>query len=178
VTDRATVSAKTAATLSSDLQSIDAPTIHASAVLVGARAVLIRGPAGAGKSRLALELVQAGANGRLAFSRLVADDRVYVAATHGRLIVRVPANLAGLIEIRGIGICRLACEPVAVVRLVVDLAAATERMPQAADMAAEIEGVSLPRLAVAPGADAFSLVLAALTLDKAAPDRTPAAAHS
>jgi HPr kinase/phosphorylase len=169
VTDRAAVSATT--------PPIHAPTIHASAVLVGAGAILIRGAAGAGKSRLALELIQAATTGRLAFSRLIADDRVHVAAAHGRLIARAPANLAGLMEIRGIGIRRLPYEPMAVVRLVVDLAAATERMPQAAAMEAEIEGVRLPRLAVAPGADAFSLVLAALTLhtsrlEKASPGRS------
>jgi HPr kinase/phosphorylase len=153
---------------------IHAPTIHASAVLVGAGAILIRGPAGAGKSRLALELIQAAATGRLTFSRLIADDRVHVAAAHGRLIARAPANLAGLMEIRGIGIRRLPCEPMAVVRLVVDLAAAAERMPPAAATEAEIDGVRLPRLAVAPGSDAFSLVLAALTLHKSAPDSAPA----
>jgi HPr kinase/phosphorylase len=143
-----------------------APTVHACAVLVGARALLVRGPAGAGKSRLALELIQAAACGRLAFVRLIADDRVHVAAAHGRLIAHAPANLAGLLEIRGIGIRRLPYEPMAVVRLVVDLATATERMPQPAGAETEIEGVRLPRLAVAPGADAFSLVLAAITLDK------------
>jgi serine kinase of HPr protein (carbohydrate metabolism regulator) len=158
VTDRATVSAEIVDTAS------HAPTIHACAVLVGARALLIRGPAGAGKSRLALELIQAGASGRLAFVRLVADDRVHVAAAHGRLIARAPANLAGLLEIRGIGIRRLPHEPMAAVGLVVDLATAVERMPPAAATEAEVEGVRLPRLAVAPGADAFSLVLAALTL--------------
>jgi HPr kinase/phosphorylase len=152
----------------------DAATIHASAVLIGAGAVLIRGPAGAGKSRLAFDFIQAGANGRLAFARLVADDRVYVAAAHGRLIARPPPSLAGLIEIRGIGIRRLPHEPLAVVRLVVDLGAAAERMPQAAAMETLIDGIRLPRLAVAPGADAFSLVLAALTLQKAGPERSSA----
>jgi serine kinase of HPr protein (carbohydrate metabolism regulator) len=155
VTDRAAVNAETTS---------HPPTIHACAVLVGARALLIRGPAGAGKSRLALELIQAGASGRLAFVRLIADDRVHVAAVHGRLIARAPATLSGLLEIRGIGIRRVPYEPMAVLRLVVDLATAAERMPQAAATEAEIEGVRLPRLAVAPGVDAFSLVLAALTL--------------
>jgi HPr kinase/phosphorylase len=174
VTDGAAVNAKT---IPAKTPTIHAPTIHASAVLVGARAILIRGPAGAGKSRLALELIQAAAAGRLALTRLVADDRVHVAATHGRLLARAPANLAGLMEIRGIGIRRLPYEPMAVVGLVVDLQTATERMPQAAATETEIEGVRLPRLAVAPGADAFSLVLAALTLEKAAPDSS-SAAHS
>ena len=158
MTDRAAVSAEIVETASHP------PTIHACAILVGAGALLIRGPAGAGKSRLALELIQAGASGRLAFVRLIADDRVHVAAAHGRLIARAPVNLAGLLEIRGIGIRRVPYEPMAVLRLVVDLATAAERMPQAAAIEAEIEGVRLPRLAVAPGADAFSLVLAALTL--------------
>lgn len=169
MTDHAAVSAKVSDTPPQAptilAPTILAPTIHACAVLVGARALLVRGPAGAGKSRLALELIQAAACGRLAFVRLIADDRVHVAAAHGRLIVHAPANLAGLLEIRGIGIRRLPYEPMAVVGLVVDLATAAERMPQTAET--EIEGVRLPRLAVAPGADAFSLVLAAITLRQA-----------
>jgi serine kinase of HPr protein (carbohydrate metabolism regulator) len=148
----------------------DAATIYASAVLVGAGAILIRGPAGAGKSRLAFELIEAATNGRLPFARLVADDRVHVTAAHGRLVARAPASLAGLIEIRGIGICRLPHEPMAVVRLVVDLGTAAERMPQAAAMETVIDGIRLPRLAVAPGTDAFLLVLAALTFQKAGPE--------
>src|SRR5262249_47477724 len=99
------------------------PTIHASAVLVGVRAVLIRGPAGSGKSRLALALVQAGGH-TLPFTRLVGDDRVRVGATHGRLLVRPAEALAGLIEVRGLGIRRVPHEPLAVAGLVVDLAAA------------------------------------------------------
>jgi HPr kinase/phosphorylase len=163
VTDRAAVSARTPSA---------APTIHASAVLAGARAVLIRGPAGAGKSRLALKLIQAAGTDGLAFVRLIADDRVHVAAAHGRLIAQAPANLAGLLEIRGVGIRRLVYEPMAVVGLLVDLATATERMPQADAAETEIEGVRLPRLAVACEADAFSLVLAALTLDKSWPEKS------
>jgi serine kinase of HPr protein (carbohydrate metabolism regulator) len=54
------------------------PSIHASAVLIGARAVLIRGPAGSGKSRLALMLLSAAKQGLLPFARLVADDRAHV----------------------------------------------------------------------------------------------------
>ena len=47
------------------------PTIHASAVLVGAKAALIRGPSGSGKSRLAWSLVTAATEGLLRFARLV-----------------------------------------------------------------------------------------------------------
>lgn len=137
------------------------PTIHGSAVLVGARAVLIRGASGAGKSRLALALLDAASTHRVPFARLVGDDRLLLEARHGRLLVRPAPPLAGLIEMHGLGIRRLAHEPVAVVGLVVDLAAAdAARLP--ADDAATItlEGVPLPRLAVAPGHDALPRILA------------------
>ena len=81
----------------------DPATVHASAVLVGARAVLIRGPSGSGKSRLALELLEAARTGSLRFARLVADDRVHLEAPGGRLLVRPAEALAGLIEVRGVG---------------------------------------------------------------------------
>ncbi len=139
------------------------PTIHASAVLVGARAVLIRGPSGSGKSRLCLALVQAAQVGRLRFARLVADDRAYVEAVHGRLLVRAPAALDGLLEVRGSGILPIASEPVAVVGWVVDLAAEdAARLPEKAARETEIKGVRLPRLAVAASQEALPLVLAML----------------
>ncbi len=141
---------------------MSAATIHASAVLVGARAVLIRGPSGAGKSRLAFELIEQMRSGRLPFARLIGDDRVHLARAGGRLLVRPAAMLAGLIELRGVGIERLPCEPAAVVGLVVDLNAAdAERLPERRHT--EIEGVVLPRLAVAPGVAALPLVLGLLT---------------
>lgn len=138
-------------------------TIHASAVLVGARAVLIRGPSGSGKSRLALELVHAARGGALRLARLVGDDRVHVEAAHGRLLVRPAAALAGLIELRGVGILQLPHEPSAVVGLVVDLAAEAERLPDAAQRRTEIEGIALARLAVAADQPALPAVLALLT---------------
>jgi len=138
-------------------------TIHASAVLIGAKAVLIRGPAGSGKSRLAWDLLQAATQGLLPFARLVADDRVHHDVHTGRLLVRPAAELAGLIEIHGLGIRRLVFEPVAVVGLVVDLAAAdAARLPDAKAATTVISGITLPRLAVAAGMAALTLVLAAL----------------
>ena len=142
-------------------------TIHASAVLVGARAVLIRGPSGSGKSRLAFDLISA-AGGPVRFARLVADDRPELEAVGGRLLVRPAPALAGLIEVHGLGIRRLPHEPVAVVGLVVDLAAAdAERLPDAGQRAS-IAGIEVSRLAVAPDADPLPLVLAALTTERAA----------
>jgi serine kinase of HPr protein (carbohydrate metabolism regulator) len=141
-----------------------APTIHASAVLVGARAVLIRGPSGAGKSRLAFELIAAGRTGRFAFTRLVGDDRLELSAVNGRLLVRPPPALAGLIEVRGAGIFRLDYEPGAVVGLVVDLAAEdAQRLPEQAQIT--LESVKLPRLAVPSGLSALPGIMALLTLE-------------
>jgi HPr kinase/phosphorylase len=140
-----------------------AATVHASAVLVGARAVLIRGSAGAGKSRLALALIQAADNGLLTFARLVGDDRIELAACHGRLLARPAQALAGLIEVRGLGIRRLDHEPVAVVGLVVDLGALeTERLPATGRQETEITGIMLPHLAIGAGCDPMPAVLARL----------------
>ena len=140
------------------------PTIHASAVLTGARAVLIRGPAGSGKSRLALNLIQAASRGQLVFACLVADDRVHVEAAHDRLIARPPAVLAGLLEVRGLGIAQLPYEPMAVVSWVVDLdVAAPRRLPDEAASHAVVAGVRVRRLAVAPGCDPLPTVIAAVT---------------
>ena len=132
-------------------------------MLIGRRAALIRGPAGSGKSRLAWALIDAAAAGRLRFARLVADDRVELTASHGRLLIRAPAALAGLIEVRGVGVRRLNYEAVAVAGLVIDLGAAdSERIPAPSAQIAEISGIRLPRLPVATGTDALSTVLATL----------------
>jgi serine kinase of HPr protein (carbohydrate metabolism regulator) len=143
-------------------------TIHASAVLVGAKAALIRGPAGAGKSQLVWQLLQAAAQsaefGAPRFARLVADDRAHVEACGGRLLARPAEALAGMLEIRGLGIRRLPYEAVAVVGFAVDLAAAdAERYPASEAEKTSIDGVFLPRLAVAPGQLALAAVLAYLS---------------
>ncbi len=130
--------------------------------------MLIRGPAGSGKSQLAFDLLQAATQGTLPFARLVADDRVYVEACNGRLLVRPAPALAGLIEIRGLGIRRVAFEAMAAVGLVIDLAAAdAARLPAAEAGETTIEGIALPRLAVAPERPALPLLLAFLALPPA-----------
>ncbi len=141
-------------------------TVHASAVLVGPRAILIRGPSGAGKSRLAFDLIEAGRAGGSPFTRLVGDDRLELAQAGGRLLVWPAPALAGLIEVRGAGIFRLAYEPCAVVGLVVDLAAEdAERLPERRQIM--VETVKLPRLAVPAGAAALPGLRALLTFEVA-----------
>jgi serine kinase of HPr protein (carbohydrate metabolism regulator) len=139
--------------------------VHASAVRVGTGAVLIRGPSGAGKSRLALDLILAGRTGQIARAVLVGDDRVHLTASEGRLMVRPALELAGLIEIRGLGIRRCDFIDEAVVDLVVDLAAAdAERLPPPEALQTQISGIKIPRIPVGIGFAAFPLVAAALTM--------------
>ena len=108
------------------------------------RGVLIEGASGAGKSDLALRA--------LGFDfRLVADDRVVVFLSAGRLYGRAPATLAGLIEVRGVGV--LNRYPLSMARIVLRLrlvgeGEAVERMPEESD--APLLGVSIPSLALRP----------------------------
>jgi len=155
-----------------------APTHHACAVLVGDTGVLIRGPSGAGKSSLALALVErARERGRL--GALVADDRVILAVHGGRLVARVPAAIAGLVERRGRGIETRDHEPACVVALVVDLVEAVERMPEPEALTTEILGVVLARQPVpARGlAVAVPLVETAISPPLRRPQRETASQH-
>ena len=106
-------------------------------------AVLLRGPSGSGKSDLALRLIDAGAT-------LVADDQVELRTVEGTLRATPPPALAGLIELRGIGLLRLATVTDASVGLVVDLApdAPPERLPEPSHCV--IEGIAVPRIAIEP----------------------------
>jgi HPr kinase/phosphorylase len=138
--------------------------IHASAVCAGDRAVLIRGPSGSGKSRLAFDLILAGRAGQIPQTVLVGDDRVHLDIRGGRLMVRPADVLEGLIEIRGLGIRRCPSVSEACVGLVVDLSAAdAERLPPPEALSVEIFGVELPRIPIATGFLPLPLVIAALT---------------
>jgi len=134
--------------------------IHATTVAIDGRAVLLRGASGSGKSDLALRLIDAGA-------RLVADDQSELSRRGDAIIARAPATIAGLIELRGIGIMRLDALAEAPVALIADLvpAAEVERLP--ARHTETILGLALPLIAVAPfeasAAAKLRLVLCAFT---------------
>ncbi len=117
--------------------------VHASCVALGGRGVLLRGAPGAGKSDLALRLIEAGAV-------LVADDQVALSSDGGRLLAAPPATIAGLLEVRGVGIVRVEYLAECPVHLVVDLAPrdAVARMPEPAT--ADLCGHRLARAALAP----------------------------
>ncbi len=114
-------------------------TIHGTCVLLSDIGVLLRGESGRGKSDLALRLIDGGA-------RLVADDRVALRAGSGRLTASAPPALAGLLEVRGVGILPVPSVASADVGLVVDLVPrdGVERLPEAETET--LMGVTLPRL--------------------------------
>jgi HPr kinase/phosphorylase len=124
--------------------------VHATAVALrhgkGWRAVLLRGPSGAGKSDLALRLIDSG-------DRLVADDQTRLTQQGRALLASAPPALAGLIEVRGLGIVKLKRSqllPSAPVGLLVDLVppGKVERLP---DLCREnLLGIDFPRIELAP----------------------------
>ncbi len=153
-----------------------AASVHASAVLVGDRAVLIRGPSGAGKSRLALDLILAGRSRQIPETTLVGDDRLHLDTVQGQLVVRPTQQLAGLIEIRGLGIRRCAFVDRAIVGLVVDLSAGdAERLPPASALVTEIYSIIVPRIPVGAGFQALPLTIAALTMAASSCSARPSA---
>ncbi len=115
-------------------------TIHATAVSVRGSGVLIFGPSGSGKSDLALRLIDRGAT-------LIADDRVTTELLDGELLLSPPPTLAGLMEVRGIGIVAMPHVEAVAAALVIELAE-PERMPEPRTIL--VEGVNLPTLAVMP----------------------------
>jgi HPr kinase/phosphorylase len=150
--------------------------VHASAVRVGNHAVLIRGPSGTGKSRLAFDLIVAGRSGQIPHCVLIGDDRVHLQANKGQLVVRPARELAGLIEIRGLGIRRCDFAEEAIVGLVVDLSASdAERLPTSEALLTHISGVKIPRIPVGRGYSALPLVVAALTMTESSAFTQPSA---
>jgi len=113
--------------------------VHATAVAVGRKGILLRGPSGSGKSDLALRLIDGGA-------RLIADDVVEI-SRQGRLIVlRAPGALKGKMEVRGVGIVAAPAAARANLALVVDLVGsdAVERLPESESVT--LLGIKVKRL--------------------------------
>ncbi len=146
------------------MTDLEGATIHASAVRVGELAVLIRGPSGSGKSGLAFDLILAGRAQIIPPTILIGDDRVRLGKTGGQLTVHAVMELAGLIEIRGLGIRRCDFIPYAPIGLVVDLAAGdAERLPPPEALKTTLSGSDLLRIPVAEAVPPLPLVVAALT---------------
>lgn len=98
--------------------------IHANCICAHGKGLLILGPSGVGKSALSAQLIALGAT-------LVADDRCEIWPQAGKLMARAPQALAGLIEMRGIGILRLPYAPQVAIAAAVDLTdISAPRMPE------------------------------------------------
>lgn len=128
--------------MGAEAQESGAVTIHASCVALGGKALLLRGPSGSGKSDLAYRMVSAGQ------AMLVADDQVLLHLEGDKLMASAPPILAGLIELRGLGLRRIHCLAQAEVSLLVDLVPreCVPRLPEA--RYDKILGISLPVLSL------------------------------
>jgi serine kinase of HPr protein (carbohydrate metabolism regulator) len=117
--------------------------VHATAIAIDGRAVLLRGPSGAGKSDLALRLIDGGA-------RLIADDQVELRRAGERVLVAAPAAIAGLMEVRGVGILQVEPLAEAALAMCVDLvpSAEIERLPEI--RSEDVLGIAVPSVPLSP----------------------------
>jgi serine kinase of HPr protein (carbohydrate metabolism regulator) len=116
--------------------SLSSETLHVSCVARNGAAILIGGKSGAGKSDLALRLIGRGAS-------LVSDDYTLVRRVAGRLLATAPPNIAGKIEVRGLGVIDMPFVEDVPVCLYVDLDREQERLPEPIEPVA-IAGVKVP----------------------------------
>ena len=121
--------------------------IHATGLVLGTTGLILRGASGAGKSLLALELIDEWEARGLA-GKLVSDDRIDIEATPQGLVMHAPRAIEGLIELRGRGIVERPFLRKAALHLVVDLVDTLERMVEEDQLATTLEGVSIARCPV------------------------------
>lgn len=133
--------------------------IHGSSVEINGQGILLTGPSGAGKSDLALRLVDDGAT-------LVADDYTVVAVDGGQVMISPPREIAGKLEVRGLGIIKLPFTEKAPLRAVFELVnyRDIERMPE--DTTVILDGVMVPQYRIDPfTASAAAIIRRALDKD-------------
>lgn len=124
------------------MTELSSDVLHASCIVIDGHAVLLAGRSGSGKSDLALRLIDRGAT-------LLCDDYTQVIRHRdGRLLATPTPNIAGKIEVRGVGIVEMAHVAEARVALYCDLERPVERLPLPA--VRRLAGVEVPCVAVAP----------------------------
>ncbi len=141
--------------------------VHGTGLCLDGFGVMLRGRSGAGKSLLALQLLDLWRDrGKQAY--LVADDRIEIVAGKDGLTMKAPPNIEGLIELRGRGIVSRPHRPEAHLDLVVDMVEDLVRFLEDEDFVTELEGVELarcqvPERAIVDSAHQILLVNEALT---------------
>ena len=120
------------------LSPLSSETVHCSSIAIGGRCVLIGGRSGTGKSDLALRLIDRGAS-------LVSDDYTHVRRVGGNAIANAPPAILGKIEVRGVGIQRLAAVADVPVALFIDLDRPPERLPDLEERRV-VAGVPIPTI--------------------------------
>ena len=116
--------------------------LHATAVAIDGNGVLLIGPSGSGKSDLALRLIDRGA-------MLISDDAVELSVTGKQPMLAAAPNIAGKLEIRGVGICAVDTASCAPLRMVAELATDVDRMPDAT-VTTVMAGFDVPLLKLVP----------------------------
>ncbi len=119
--------------------------IHTTCISINSKGVLLMGASGSGKSDLALRLIKhAGAI-------LVSDDRTDIEIKGGKVYGRTPHTIAGLLEVRGIGIQKVSYVEEVEIKLVVELKKTYQeisRLPQKEFY--NFEGTKLPMIKLYP----------------------------
>jgi HPr kinase/phosphorylase len=118
-------------------------TVHATALVIEKKGVLLRGPSGSGKSDLALRLIDDGAV-------LISDDRTALIQRDGNVVAQCPASIAGKLEVRGVGILDVPYIEEAALSMIVNLveSAQVERLPLRSK--AELLGCRIPLMLLEP----------------------------
>lgn len=134
---------------------------HASAVAVEGQALVCVGKSGSGKSSTCLELIGLGAI-------LVGDDRVEISVSADGAVVRPVAEIAGLIEARGLGLLNADHVAQANLAYVLDLEAPpAPRLPEPEFR--DVLGHHVPLLRPIQGPHRFSALYQLLKFGRNAP---------
>ena len=119
---------------------LSSETLHVTSVAIAGRGVLIGGRSGAGKSDLALRLIDRGA-------QLISDDYTFIRRVQGEALASAPERIAGKIEVRCVGIVEMTAVADVPVALYVDLSGEPVRLPEAPEKLT-IAGIAIPSVAL------------------------------
>jgi serine kinase of HPr protein (carbohydrate metabolism regulator) len=124
------------------MAELSSETLHATTVAIDGRAVVLNGPPGAGKSDLALRLMDRGAT-------LVSDDITILRRAEAQLLASAPDRIRGKLEVRGLGLFDVATVADVPVALLIDLSADVPRFPLE-QVERRFAGIAVPVLALHP----------------------------